>query len=109
MGERYKKSKEDKDNPKAPFDSIFVFPVMNDIMKITETQTVNDNTVSQLLNKTRDLRNAAAHQNLIESPNVDLASIDKLQLHWEFENIMKNLDMPVHVPYKVVNSDEETE
>lgn len=109
MGDRFKKSKENKDNPQIAVDSMVLFPVMNDILKIAETQTVNDHTVYQVLNKTRDLRNAAASQNLIESPEEDLASIDKQQLHWEFENIMKNLDMPIHVPYKVVNSEEETE
>jgi len=109
MTERFKKSKENRDNPKIALDSLVLLPAIDQVLKITESDVINDQTIDFVLRTTRDLRNVATHQNLIEPQEVDIALIDKEQLKWEFENIMKNIDMPTHPPFKVVKDDKETE
>ena len=101
MEERFVKSKENHDNPKIALDSLVLFPVVDEVLKITEGDTIDDVTIDKVLRKTRDLRNTAARQQLIESPEVDRRQIDKEQLQWEFESVMKTLDIPAHIPYKV--------
>lgn len=106
MQERFEMAKVNHDNPKIAEDSIVLFKVVDELLLLTESDNVNDETVNKILSKTRDLRDTAFHQNLIEPPQVDEESMDKELLRYQFYPVMKNLDIPREEPLPV---DEESE
>ena len=58
------------------------------------------------MSKTRDLRNVAAHQNLIEPPEIDKELIDTENIRYKFNKVMQNLDIPIE---ETIAVDEESE
>lgn len=106
MQERFETFQENHDNPKIAEDSLKLFHSVNDLMQLTESDKITNETINKILSKTRDLRNVAAHQNLIEPPEVDKELIDKENIRYNFNEVMKNLDIPVEEPIRV---DEESE
>ncbi len=107
MQERFETAQENHDNPKIAEDSIVLFKVVDDLLQITESDEVNKDTVNKILSKTRDLRNTAFHQNLIEPPEVDEESMDKELFGYQFNSVMQNLDIPQETD--IVTVDEESE
>jgi len=105
MQERFETAQENHDNPKIAVDSIILFKVVDDLLLLTESDRVNNETVNKILHKTRDLRNTAFQQDLIESPKVDEESIDKALTGYQFYPLMENLDIPREEP---LEDDEES-
>lgn len=95
MQDRFEHAPEKNDNPKVAEDSQILFTVVDELLRLTESNNVNDVMVNRILSKTRDLRNTAYHQNLIEPPNVDDEMIDKDKIGYQFHSIMQNLDIPI--------------
>lgn len=94
MQERFETAQENHDNPKIAEDSIVLFKDVDDLLQITESNEINLQTVNKILEKTRDLRNTAFHQNLIEPPETNEENVDKELLSYQFDSVMKNLDIP---------------
>jgi len=94
MQDRFEHAPEKHDNPKIAEDSIALFKVVDDLLSITETNTINDQNVNKILYKTRDLRNAASRLNLIEPIEADVKMLDKDNIRYNFTPMMKNLDIP---------------
>jgi len=95
MQDRFEHAPEKHDNPKIAEDSQILFRHVDDLLQLTESNEVNDAMVNRILGKTRDLRNIAYHQNLIESPAVDDKMIDKESVSNQFYSVMRNLDIPI--------------
>ena len=106
MQERFETAQENHDNPQIAKDSIVLFKVVDDLLLLTESDKVSNETVDKVLYKTQDLRDTAFRQNLIEPLKVDEESIDKDLLRYQFHDVMKNLDIPIDEPLVV---DEESE
>ena len=107
MQQRFETAQENHDNPKIAEDSIILFDVVDDLLQITESNEVNKNTVNKILEKTRDLRNTAFYQNLIEPPEANEESMDKDLFKHQFYSVMQNLDIPRQDD--LVTIDEESE
>ncbi len=95
MQDRFEHAPEKHDNPKIAEDSQVLFRYVDDLLQLTESNEVNDAMVNRILGKTRDLRNIAYHQNLIEPPAVDDKMIDKENVSNKFYSVMRNLDIPI--------------
>jgi len=94
MEYRFKHAPELHDNPKIAADSQILFTFVNDLIQITESNKMDNGAINNVLHKTQILRNAAVHQNLIESPEVDDELIDKENLRLQFRSMMNNIDIP---------------
>lgn len=94
MQDRFEHAPEKHDNPQIAEDSIALFKVVDDLLSITETNIIDNQSVNKILYKTRDLRNAAARLNLIEHLEVDVKMLDKDNIRYNFTPMMKNLDIP---------------
>lgn len=106
MQKRFETSQENHDNPKIAEDSLILFGKVDDLIQLTESDEITNETINKILSKTRDLRNVAADQNLIEPPEIDRELIDKENIRYNFNKIMKNLDIPVE---ETITVDEESE
>lgn len=94
MQDRFEHSQERHDNPKIAEDSIILFKDVDDLLAITESDKVDPNSVDRILSITRDLRNTASKQDLIEPIQVDEESLDRENIKYNFSSMMKNLDIP---------------
>jgi len=94
MQYRFEHSQTNNDNPKIAEDSILLFKVVDNLLKVTESSKLNQQHVNQILSMTRDLRNTAIKQNLLESLETDEELLDKDNIRYNFESMMKNLDIP---------------
>jgi len=95
MQDRFENAPERNDNPKIAEDSQILFKEVFDLLHIAESNAVNQETINSILRKTRDLRNVAEKQNLIELPSVDTENVDKENAGYGLTSIMKNLDIPI--------------
>ncbi len=106
MQKRFETSQENHDNPKIAEDSLILFSRVDDLIQLTESDKITNETINEILSKTRDLRNIAAHQNLIEPPEIDKELIDKENVRYNFNKVMQSLDIPIEEPIAV---DEESQ
>ena len=95
MQDRFENAPERNDNPKVAEDSQILFKEVFDLLQVVESNKINQDTISNILRKTRDLRNVAEKQNLIESIKVDEEQVDKENASYGLHEIMKSLDIPV--------------
>ncbi len=91
MEDRFKNSKQVNDNPKVAEDSLILMPVISGVLQMTETNQITNQTIDQILDKTRNLRNVAASTNLIEPLEIDRKSLDKDNLKLQFSALVNNL------------------
>jgi len=94
MQYRFEHSQQNNDNPKIAEDSILLFEVVDNILKVTESAEVDQAHVNQILGITRDLRIVALKQNLLESLEIDEELVDRENIGINFDQVMKNLDIP---------------
>jgi len=97
MVERFEKSQEAHDNPQIAEDSLVIIPLMSEILNLTAENIVDEATIRQIVERTRQLRNAAAEVNLIESRKKDLSLIDKNTIGSTFDTLMEKIDIPVEL------------
>ena len=92
MESRFQDSQKANDNPKIAEDSLILLPAIDGILEITQSYNVNECSINEVLNRTRDLRNQAADTNLIESLEINREYIDKDNMRRQFAAMMKRLD-----------------
>ena len=92
MEYRFKNSQKTNDNPKIAEDSLILLPAIDGILEITQSYQVNEHSINEVLNRTRDLRNQAASTNLIEPLEINREYIDKDNMRLQFTALMKSLD-----------------
>jgi len=107
MQYRFEHAPELHDNPKIAADSQILFNVVDGLLKVTESNNVNDETVNDILHKTRILRETASKQDLLESQIANEELIDKDGIRLQFSGIMRNLDIPQELDQYTIG-DEET-
>ena len=103
MEDRFKNSKIANDNPKIAEDSLVLMPVMDKILAMAEANQITNQTIDDILEKTRKLRNVAASTNLIESLEIDRNSIDKDTLRLQFVALMNSLDIESDDKYRIID------
>jgi len=103
MEDRFRNSKVMNDNPRIAKDSLTLMPYINNILRMAETDEISDASINSVLDKTRQLRNTAAHTNLIEPLKIDRDSIDKESLRYHFTQLMDNLEIKSDDKYRVVD------
>lgn len=108
MQERFEHAPEKHDNPQIAKDSVILFKVVDELLALTETDNINEYSVNNILHKTRDLRETASKQNLIEPIKVDEEMLDKDNIRFCWTPMMKSLDIPVEEDHEM-NLDEESE
>lgn len=109
MVQRFKTSKENRDNPQIALDTLSVIPIANEILQIAEHGKTDDATVTQILERIHQLRDKANETNLLESDETNLSILDKQLLGKSFDKILDTLDIPVDLPDGVcVDEDEDS-
>jgi len=106
MQERFEHAPENHDNPKIAEDSIILFKVVDDLLSITEKNTIDEKSVNLILSKTRDLRETASKQNLIESIETDKKDLDNENIRYNWTPVMKTLDIPLEEDQTVIQDGE---
>lgn len=106
MQERFEHAPEKNDNPKIAEDSQILFRVVDDLLAITESDNITTEMINKVLRKTRDLRDTASKQNLIEPVEVDEESVDKENIRYNLNEMMKNLDIPREEDLEIVSDGE---
>ena len=89
---RFKNSQKTDDNPKIAKDSLALLPAIDSILEIAQSCKINEHSINEVLNRTRDLRNQATSTNLIEPLEVNRKYIDKDDMQLKLADLMKNLD-----------------
>lgn len=92
MESRFKDSQKADDNPKIAEDSLILLPVMDEILEITQSYKVSEDSINEVLGRTRDLRKQAASTNLLEPLEANKECIDKDNMRLRFAALMKSLD-----------------
>ena len=90
---RFKNSQEANDNPKIAEESLALLPIIDDILEITQTYRISEDSINNVLDRTHDLRNQAANRDLIEPLEINRECIDKDNMRLQFTTLMKSLNV----------------
>ena len=90
MEQRFKNSQAGN-NSKIAEDSLILLPAIDGILEITQSYKVNEHSINEVLNRTRDLRGLAASTNLIEPMEINRECIDVDDMRLRLAALMKVL------------------
>ncbi len=105
MQNRFEHAPEKNDNPKIASDSQILFQRVDDLLQVTESNEISNKTINLILQKTSNLRDVAAKQNLIEPIEVDADLVDKENVGSQLHSVMKNLDIPIDYDLLIVDEE----